>query len=162
MGTILETLRQLNVGAEDYVYLNYTDSASVWHISDDHISVALSETDTAGILARALATPGVTVLSRYDEDILDTMRDEGMLDDYDREYWFEDYLCEKIVEEAYNYDLLTISTERHDHKRGTCEVSSNVKVRAGELYDLGPANADSFVRGYDVAVQTDNGTLTLS
>ncbi len=162
MGTILETLRQLDVGAEDYVYLNYSDSASVWHISDDHISVALSETDTAAVLARVLATPGVTVLSRYDENILDTMRDEGMLEDYDREYWFEDYLCEKIVEEAYNYDLLTISTERHDHKRGTCEVSSNVKVLAGELYELGPTDADSFVRGYDVVVQTDNGTLTLS
>ena len=96
-----------------------------------------------------------------EDDILETMRSEGLLDNYDREDWFEEYLAETIREEAYQYDLLTISTERHDHKRGTCEVASNVKVRAGELYELG-ANADSFVAGFDVVVQTAAGTLTLN
>tara|TARA_B100000029_G_C17401857_1_gene897365 strand:- start:351 stop:836 length:486 start_codon:yes stop_codon:yes gene_type:complete len=161
MGTIVDTLRNLDIGPEEYVYLNYEDRADVWHISDDYIDTALGETDTALVLARSLATPGVTVLSRYDEDILETMRDEGMLEDYDREGWFEDYLCEKILEEAYNYDLLTISTERHDHKRGTCEVAANIKVVAGELYELGAA-ADSFVSGFDVVVSTKHGNLTLS
>ena len=161
MGSIINTLQDLNVGSEDYVYLNYEDRADVWHISDDYIATALGETNTAAVLARALSTPGVTVLSRYDEDILGTMRDEGMLDAYDREYWFEDYLCEKIVEEAYNYDLLTISTERHDHKRGTCEVATNIKVLAGDLYEMGE-NADSFIRGFDVVVQTAHGNLTLN
>ena len=146
-----------------YVYLNYTDSASVWHVSDDYVDTALAETDTAERLAGLLACPAnVTVLSRYDEDILANMRDEGLLEDYDREGWFEDYLTEKIQEEAYQYDLLTISTERHDHKRGTCEISSNVKVLAGELYEMGDRLADAFVGGYDVVVQTKNGTLTLS
>ena len=161
MGTIIETLRDLNVAEEDFVYLNYEDSAEVWHISDDYITTALGETETVGMLAGALATTGVTVLSRYDEDILVTMRDEGMLDNYERTGDFEEYLAEKIQEEAYQYDLLTITTERHDHKRGTCEVASNVKVRAKELYGLGP-NADDFVRGFDVVIQTPSGTLTLN
>ena len=160
-GNIIETLRELNVGDDDFVYLNYEDSAEVWHITDGYVQDALGETDTASMLAAALATPGITVMSRYEEDILDYMRDEGMLEDYDREEWFEEYLCEKIVEEAYNYDLLTISTERHDHKRGTCEVAANLKVRAQELYALGE-NADNFVKGFDVVVQTAAGTLTLS
>jgi hypothetical protein len=160
MGTIIDALRNLDVGAEDYVYLNYEDRADVWHIADDYIDVALGDTDTAEVLARSLATPGVTVFSRYGEDILGNMRDEGMLDDYDREGWFEEYLCDKIREEAYNYDLLTISTERHDHKRGTCEVASNVKVAAADLYGLGE-DADGFVRGFDVVVQTEHGSLTL-
>ena len=67
---IIETLKELNVSSEDYVYLNYTDSAEVWHISDDYVSTALGETETAAMLAGAMATTGVTVLSRYDEDIL--------------------------------------------------------------------------------------------
>ena len=158
---IIETLKELNVSNEDYVYLNYTDSAEVWHISDDYVGTALGETETAGMLAGVMATKGVTVLSRYDEDILATMRDEGMLDDYDREGYFEDYLTEKIQEEAYQYDLLTISTERHDHKRGTCEIAANIKVAAADLYNLG-AGANSFVSGFDVVVQTAAGTLTLN
>jgi len=158
---IVETLRELNVAEEDFVYLNYEDSAEVWHISDDYIENALGETDTASMLAGALATPGVTVLSRYDEDILGTMRDEGMLDEYERNGDFEWFLSAKIQEHAYEYDLLTISTERHDHKRGTCGVSANLKVKAGDLYRLG-TTADSFVSGFDVVVQTRAGTLTLA
>jgi hypothetical protein len=161
MGNIVEALQELGVKSEDYVYLNYTDHAEVWHISDDYIETALGETSTASILANALATSGVTVLSRYDEDILGTMRDEGMLDDYDRDGYFEDYLEGKIQEEAYQYDLLTISTERHDHKRGTCEVAANLKVQAGEIYSLG-SNADAFAGAFEVVVQTKAGTLTLN
>jgi len=158
---IIETLKELNVSAEDYVYLNYLDSAEIWHISDDYIATALGDTETASMLASAMATAGVTVLSRYDEDILGTMRDEGMLDDYERDGYFEDYLADKIREEAYQYDLLTITTERHDHKRGTCEVAANIKVAAADLYNLG-SGANSFVAGFDVVVQTKAGTLTLN
>ncbi len=161
MGNIVEALQELGVKSEDYVYLNYSDHAEVWHISDDYIDTALGETGTASVLANALATKGVTVMSRYDEDILGTMRDEGMLEDYDRDGYFEDYLEGKIMEEAYQYDLLTISTERHDHKRGTCEVSANLKVQAGEIYDLG-STADSFVGAFEVIVQTKAGLLTLN
>ena len=160
MGTIIENLRELNVDADDYVYLNYEDTTNVWHISEDYITMALAETNTATMLARLLATPKVRILSRYDEDILENMRDYGLLDDYDREGRFEEYLAEKIQEAAYQYDLLTVVTERHDFKRGTCEVASNVKIRAGELYSLGTL-ADNFVRGFDVVVQTDTGTLRL-
>jgi hypothetical protein len=161
MGNIIEALQELKVKAGDHVYLNYSDHAEVWHISDDYIQTALGETGTASVLANALATRGVTIMSRYDEDILGTMRDEGMLDDYDRDGYFEDYLEGKIQEEAYQYDLLTISTERHDHKRGTCEVSANLKVQAGEIYELGSA-ADSFVGAFEVVVQTKAGLLTLN
>ena len=88
------------------------------------------------------------------------MRDEGLLDDYERDHAFEEYLTETIRTEAYQYDLLTISTERHDHKRGTCEIATNVKVKAGELYGLG-AGADALVAGFDIVVQTAHGLLTL-
>jgi len=160
MGNIIETLKGLNVNGDDFVYLNYEDQAGVWHISDDYIESALGETDTAAMLARLLATPNITVYSRYEDDILAEMRDNDLLEDYDREGWFEEYLTETIQQEAYQWDLLTISTERHDHKRGTCEIAANVKVHAHELYAL-ENNAADFVSGFDVVVQTDNGVLTL-
>jgi hypothetical protein len=160
MGDIVNTLQELNVADDNFVYLNYVDRASVWHITDDHVESALSETSTADILAGALATPGVTVLSRYDEDILVNIRDNGLLEDYDREGDFEGYLAGVIRQEAYELDLLSISVERHDHKRGTCEVASNIKVTAADLRGLD--NPDAFTRGWEVAVQTAAGTLTLS
>ena len=113
------------------------------------------------MLAELLATPNVKVCSRYEEDILDEMRTEGLLDDYDREDWFEEYLTGVLQTHAYEYDLMTISTERHDHKRGTCEVATNVKVMASDLYKL-EEKAASFVAGFEVVVQTENGLLTLS
>jgi len=161
MSNILNTLQNLEVKKDDYVYLNYEERAGVWHIEDNYVEGALRETDTPERLAALLATPGVTVLSRYNEDILATMRNEGLLEDYDREGWFEEYLAEKIREEAYQHDLLTIATERHDHKRGTCEVSANVKVRAEELFALG-ATADNITAGFDVLVQTEAGTLRVN
>ena len=160
MSNIIDTLQELNVADDNYVYLNYVDSTSVWHISDDHVESALRETSTADLLASALATPGVTVLSRYDEDILVTIRENGLLEDYDHEGGFESYLAGVIRQEAYELDLLSISVERHDHKRGTCEVASNIKVTAAELRGLD--NANTFTQGWEVAVQTDTGTLTLS
>jgi hypothetical protein len=160
MGDIVNTLQELNVADDNFVYLNYVDRASVWHITDDHVESALSETSTADILAGALATPGVTVLSRYDEDILVNIRDNGLLEDYDRDGDFEGYLAGVIRQEAYELDLLSISVERHDHKRGTCEVASNIKVTAADLRGLD--YPDAFVSGWEVAVQTAAGTLTLS
>ena len=161
MVNVVDRLRQLNIGDGDFVYLNYEDSTSVWHISDDYIQDALGETGTAQVLASALATTGVTVYSRYEDDILSDMRDSGLLDDYDRDGGFEDYLTETIQSEAYEYDLLTISTERHDHKRGTCEVAANIKVKALDLYGLG-TSADSFVSPFEIVVQTTDGLLTLN
>ena len=161
MGKIIESLQSLGIDGDDFVYLNYEEAVDVWHISDGYVQTALSETETARMLASLLATSGITVYSRYEDDILVEMRDNGLLEDYDYEGWFEEYLAEAIVENAYEWDLLTISTERHDHKRGVCEVAANVKVRVGELYELG-SGADRFVSGFDIVVQTPAGLLTLA
>jgi hypothetical protein len=160
MGKVVETLRKLGIPGDAFVYLNYEDRAEVWHITDDYIENAIVQTNTADVLATMLATRGVTVYSRYEENILDLMRGAGLLDEYSREGTFEDYLVKIIQREAYEYDLLTISTERHDHKRGTCEIATNIKVRASDLYNLNSA-ADILVSAFDVVVQTPTGLLTL-
>lgn len=161
MGNVVEALQSLSIGLDEFVYLNYEDKADVWHISDDYIETALAETESARMLARLLATPGITIYSRYEDDILGVMRENNLLEDYDHEGWFEDYLRETIEAHAYEWDLLTISTQRQDHKRGVCEISVNVKVHANELYDLG-SQADSLVSGFDIVAQTPSGLLTLA
>ena len=160
MGTIVEALRDSNIAEESFVHLSYGDTAEVWHITDDYISTALIETATASMLAALLATKTLTVYSRWDENILEEMRNNGLLDDYDREDWFEGYLTETIHNAAYEYDLLSVTTEKYDHKRGACAVESSIKIPVSEVLELGDV-ADDLFAGWNVSVRTKSGVLTL-
>ena len=172
MSNITNTLRELNVADDAYVTLSYTEGAEVWHINESHVEESVAETGTASILARLLAS-GVAVSSTYstDGDILDEMRSNGLLDDYERgEEYFEDYVTEKLQETIYDGEYsIEYSTEQYDYKRGRCDISTEVQVRAGDLYAAAAATSgrfqfftpDSFVSGFNVSVETKNGTLTL-
>ena len=133
------------------------------------------ETSTAALLAGLLAT-GVPVYSNWGEpseggDILNDMRANSLLDDYDYEGWFEEYLTEKLQETIYDGEYsLEYSTEQYDYKRGRCDISTEVRVRISDLVAAEESTdfrymgftADSFVQGFDVSVNTKNGTLTLN
>ena len=168
MSNITNTLRELNVADGAYVTLSYTEGADVWHINDSHVEDAVSETSTAALLAGLLAS-GVTVSDTYsDGDLLAEMRSNGLLEDYEREGGFEDYLTEQLVSTIYDGEYsLEYSTEQYDHKRGRCDISTTVRVRAGDLYQIDDngssfVSADTVVRGFDISVQTPAGTLTLN
>jgi hypothetical protein len=171
MSDIVNKLRELNVSDENYVTLSYTEGAEVWHVNDSHVEEAVSETGTAAMLAGLLAS-GVTVSDKYsDGDLLAEMRGNGLLEDYEREGGFEDYLTEQLVSTIYDGDYaLAYSTTQYDYKRGRCDISTEVRVRAGDLYAVGADKTGRFafvspnnvVRGFKVSVQTPAGTLTLS
>mgnify|MGYP003632396402 FL=1 len=172
MSDIVNKLRELNVSDENYVTLSYTEGAEVWHINDSHVEEAVNETGTVAMLAGLLAS-GVAVASMYgDGDLLGEMRDNGLLEDYERgEEYFQEHITEKLQETIYDGEYsLEHSTEQYDHKRGRCDISTTVRVKAGDLYAADTAtvgrfqffDASSFVSGFDVSVQTPAGTLTLS
>jgi hypothetical protein len=170
MSNITNTLRELNVADDAYVTLSYTEGAEVWHINESHVEESVAETGTASILARLLAS-GVAVSSTYstDGDILDEMRSNGLLDDYERgEEYFEAYITEKLQETIYDGEYsLEYSTEQYDYKRGRCDISTSVRVKVADLFRIDDnkssfVSADNIVSGFDVSVQTDAGTLTLS
>ena len=106
MSDIVNTLRELNVSAEDVVTLRYSDGAEVWHINEGHVQESVAETNTANMLAGLLASP-VPVYSVYGtvaegNDILSDMRANDVLDDYDRgDFAFEEYIEEKLAETIY-------------------------------------------------------------
>lgn len=170
MGDFVNKLRELKVADEDYVTLNYSEGAEVWHINESHVEDAVGETATAALLAGLLAS-GVAVTDIYsDGDILAEMRGNGLLEDYEREGDFEDYLTTQLVSTIYDGEYsLEYSTEQYDFKRGRCDIATTVRVRAGDLMAADASNlgrhtyfsADSFVSGFKVSVKTDAGTLTL-
>jgi len=158
--TLVDTLNDIGVDTNEFINLNYQDSAEVWHITDNYIAEALAETATAARLAALLVRKDLTVLSRWDENVLVEMRDNGLLNAYDRDDSFESYLTETLQEEAYEYDLLSITTEKYDYKRGVCEVGANLKVAVKEVLALGD-EADTVFLGWEISVRTKAGVLTL-
>jgi hypothetical protein len=161
---IIERLKELNVGDNDYLTFSCTEGCDVWHINESHVEESVAETATAELLAGLLAS-GVPVYAAWGEvsegnDILSYMRFEGLLDDYDRQDWFKEYLTEKLVETIYEGEYsLEYSTTQYDYKRGRCDISTAVRVRAGDLYNHD--SPDSLVGGFNLSVKTKAGTLTL-
>ena len=171
MSDIVNKLRELDVSDDDYVTLAYAEGADVWHINESHVEETVAETNTAAMVAGVLAS-GVPAYSEWGSpanstDIVSQMRFDGALDDYDREGWFEDYLTEVLATTIYDNEYcLEYSTEQYDYKRGRCDISATVRVRAGDLYNLEEdqdtlTTADSVVSGFAVSVKTSAGTLTL-
>ena len=176
MGDFVNKLRELGVDDEGSVTLSYSEGCDVWHINESHVEESVAETDTTAMLAGLLAS-GVPVYGAWGEmsegnDILNDMRAQDVLEDYERgDECFEDYITEKLQETIYEGEYsIEYSTEQYDYKRGRCDISTEVRVRAGDLYAADAAtsgrfqffDASSFVRGFNVSVKTKNGTLTLN
>ncbi len=175
MSDFMDRLRELNVADDDFVTLSFTEGNDVWHCTDSYVQDSVYETDTAAMLAGLLSS-GVPVYGAWGEatvgaDILNEMRFNGLLEDYDYEGWFEEYLTEKLQETIHDGEYsLEYSTEQYDYKRGRCDISTEVRVRVGDMFAAENSNefrfmgfdAGSFVSGFDVSVETKNGTLTLN
>jgi hypothetical protein len=159
MSDFVNRLREINVDEDSFVTLKYTEGNDVWHINDGYVTDSVYETATANLLAGLLAS-GVPVYSSWGEpsegsDILNELRAQGELDDYERG-------------EEYGEYSLEYSTEQYDYKRGRCDISTEVQVRVGDIFNADAAtdgrleffDADNFVSGFAVSVQTPNGTLT--
>ena len=174
MSDFVNRLQEMEVSEDSYITLSYTEGNDVWHINDGYVADSVAETATAGMLAGLLAS-GVPVYGGWGEpsegaDILNAMRDNGALDDYERgDEYFEDYITERLVETIYDGEYsLDYSTEQYDYKRGRCDISTEVQVRFGDILNaeldtegrFKYFDVDSFVSGFTVSVQTSNGTLT--
>ncbi len=175
MSDILSTLRELELEDGAYITLKYTEGADVWHINESHVEETVAETSTASMLARLLASPAAVYTAWGDtsegNDILNDMRAQDALDDYDREGWFEEYLTDLLVQTIYEGEYgLEHSTTQYDYKRGRCDISTTVRILVSDLEALADVNenlytlidADTLVSGFEVSVETPKGTLTLN
>ena len=176
MGDFVNRLRELGVEDDGCVTLSYSEGCEVWHINESHVEESVYETETAAMVAGLLAS-GVPVYGAWGSvsegnDILNDMRAQDVLEDYERGVeCFEEYLTEKLQETIYDGEFsIEYSTTQYDYKRGRCDISAEVRVRAGDLYAADASNdgryayftADNFVRGFAVSVETKNGSLTLN
>ena len=130
MANVFENLKSLNLEEGTIVTLTYEEGADVFHFNETEIETALSQTDVVNQFAELIATPGLDARDSWSEaSILEGLRDQGMLDDYERgSFTFSEFITEMISENFYDTELIDYSTEKYDHKRGFTTLTATVKV----------------------------------
>ena len=155
--SIFETLTSMNLSPDTKVNLSYSDGVDVFVHNETEVDTALSETDVVETFAELVATPGLTVTTQYGTEVLESLRDEGLLDDYERgSFSFSEYIAEAISDNFYDVELIEYTTEKYDHKRGFTTLSAEVQVTLENFMNTQP-----FLSGWEVSVKTDKGTLIL-
>ena len=155
--SIFETLTSMNLEPETKVNLSYSEGVDVFVHNETEVDTALRETDVVSTLAELVATPGLTVTTQYGGDVLESLRDEGLLEDYERgSFSFSEYITETINDNFYDVDLIEYTTEKYDHKRGFTTLSAEVQVTLENF-----VTAQPFLTGWEVSVKTEKGLLVL-
>lgn len=159
MTSFANKISNLNVASDTFVTLTYEEGADVFHFNETEIETALSETSVVETLCSLLLTRGLDVRDSWQgESIIQNLRDQGLLEDYERgSFDFESYLVETIKENFYDVELVDYSTEKYDHKRGFTTLTATVKIPVENFLAIDPACSE-----WAVSVETDAGTLTLS
>jgi len=143
------------LGADDETTVNFSweEGCDVFHYNETHVETALGETNAAYELAEAI-TEGV--FYEKGNSILDEMREDGLLDEYERgDEAFTEFVAEVIGESFYDYDWIEQSTQRFDHKRGWTDLSMALSIPLGHLKETGY----NPLPGWRCQVRDGNGNL---
>ena len=144
----------LNLEPDSIVTLTYSEGTDVFVHNETEVETALAETDVVSTFSELIATPRLSITTAYGGDVLQSLRDDGHLEAYDRDGDFGGYLSEIITDNFYDLDFIEHSTERYDHKRGFCTLTAEVQIPAAQIISESP-----FLSGWRAAVSTENGTL---
>ena len=116
----------------------------------------MNETSVISEFAALIAHSKLDARNRFSGNVLEHLRAQDFLDNYERgTFGFEEYLAETLSENFYDTDLIEYSTEKYDHKRGFTTLTAQVDVPVSNFVEVNP-----FISGWQVSVETDDGTLT--
>tara|TARA_R110000765_G_scaffold13730_1_gene40954 strand:- start:8 stop:481 length:474 start_codon:yes stop_codon:yes gene_type:complete len=152
-----DKLQEMNLDGSSKVTLSTEDGAEIIHYTgEDYEGETIRESGIANSLACL-----VTSQHLPNNTIIEEMRSDGLLDDYERgSYEFEEYVTETIAENGYESGFLDVSTEHYDHKRGYTSVKAELEITLGELFAAAKESPYLF-SGWGVAVETPMGTLNV-
>jgi len=153
--SIIENLKNLDLESGATATLTYSEGADVFVHNETEVETALAETDVVRNFAELIATPGLKVNTLFGTNVLQSLRDDGLLDDYERDDTFSDYLYEVITDNFWDVDFIESSTEKYDYKRGFCTLSTEVVVPVAQLLELQP-----YLTGWSASVRANGGMLT--
>ena len=153
-----EKLKSLRTAPNAMATLTYSEGTDVFLMNEDEVDTALSNTDVVEQFAELITTRGVRASSAYGTNYMDSLRDGGFLDEYERgSFSFSEFIGETIRENFYDLDFIESSITKYDYKRGFCTLSATVKIPVEDLIMESP-----YTGGWTVSVPTENGTITLN
>ena len=153
---LVETFEKLGVDPSTAVGLIYEDDADVFHFRGDAEETAVNETGTVEALVEA-ARSGI----KFQEDLIEDMRDQDHLEEYERgDFDFENY-CTEIIKENFHdyYDYIECSTEQYDHKRGNTTVTATLTSTVEWL--LASEDGVNNLSGWKAEFTTEHGNMTI-
>jgi hypothetical protein len=154
--SIYTKLQSLNLPEDAKVSLRFSEGTDVFVHNETEVETALSDTDVVNRFSELVATRGLDAQTRWGDNIVQEMREQGLLDDYDRDDTFSDFISDMMHDNFYEFDFIEASTEKYDHKRGFCTLSAEVEVPFANLVQVQPD-----LLGWDVVVETPLGILTV-
>ena len=132
-----DKIKALGATDETTVKFSWEEGCDVFHYNETHVETALGETGAAYVLAEAI-TDQFSAFYGKGNSVLDEMREDGLLDEYERgDEAFTDFVAEVIGESFYDYDWIEQSTQRFDHKRGWTDLSMTLSIPLGDLKETG-------------------------
>ena len=149
----------LTLGFDDNtrVTLSYVDGADVVHANDDYYDFVFDQT---GVFETAAAL--VTSAFFKNNSLLSAMRDQDLLEDYDRSSFdFENYVCKKMRETNWEHCFVDGTLEQYDYKHGYYRLRFDFETTLGELKQAIRSDARE-VAVMEVTVHTDLGELTVN
>ena len=154
--SVVKRLQKLKLPEDAMVTLTLEEGTDVFVHNETEVEDAMNETSVIGEFAALIAQSKLDARNRWNGNILEHLRAEDYLEDYERgSYGFEEYLAETLSENFYDTELIEYSTEKYDHKRGFTTLTAEVQIPVSNFVEVDP-----FVSGWTVSVETENGTLT--
>jgi hypothetical protein len=155
--SIIEKLTNMKLPEDTTVSLTLSDGCDVFVHNESEIDTALAETSVVAGFSELVATSGLNAQTSYGDNIVESLRDAGHLESYDRDtFGFSDHIAEAITDNFYDLELIDYSTEKYDYKRGFTTLTAEVQVNIQDLLNTAPV-----LGGWEVRVQTADGTLTI-
>jgi hypothetical protein len=167
MQEYLTKLESLNLSDDATLTLTYSDGCEVFHYKDDGgVGDAVEGTDTVQRFAELISeldrhSEGVhPILADLDDSYVLTLDDfrEGSEEEGGEPTlnisWGD--IHDGIANNFFDQEYIESSVKRYDHKRGFCTLTATIEVSYDEL-----KKAQPYLRGWDLDVETDNGTLTI-
>jgi len=150
-------LKKMNLSDATKVVVSSEDGQEVFHYTgDDYEGDTVKQTGMAACLADL-----VTKRQLSNNSVIEQLRNDGYLDDYERgSYEFEEYVGSAIAENWFEAGFLEVDTKHYDHKRGYTNVKAELEITLGELFAADKANPYLF-GGWNVAVETPMGVLNV-
>jgi hypothetical protein len=101
--------------------------------NETEVEDAINETSVIYEFASLVAQTKLDVRNRWSGNILQHLRNESYLDDYERgTFDFENFIAETIRDNFYDVDLIEYSTEKYDYKRGFTTLTAEVDIPFAE------------------------------